>query len=198
LTHRRKITREYTYRHNISSPNGKNFWTDGDINFLKNNRFLSTTDIGIAITRSRNSIREKRSRLSLSQLAKCLVCGNTFNRINQHNLCTECVPGQKAYRKNYNNTVHGKWQMYKSNAKKRAMSFELTLEDFAKFWKEPCAYCGGAIGTVGLDRINSTRPYILDNVVACCSRCNEMKMASTTEDWVNQMKTILNHLGESL
>jgi len=194
--HRRKTAREYTYRHNISSPDGKSFWTEDDITFLEDNRFLSTSDIGIALNRSRSAVREKRSRLGLPQLAKCLICGDTFNRINQHNLCMECVPDQKTYCKDYNNTVHGRWQMYKSNAKKRSMSFELTLENFSKFWKNPCSYCGGPIDTIGLDRIDSSKPYILDNVVACCSRCNEMKMASTIEDWVDQMKKILIHQGE--
>ena len=38
----------------------------------------------------------------------------------------------------------------------------------------PCYLCGRA-PALGIDRLDSTKHYTLDNVASCCSQCNYMK-----------------------
>ena len=179
----------------LSGKPKENLWTEDEINFLRENRFLSTREIANALGRTVGSVKEKRCRLKLSQLAKCENCGKVFKRINQHSQCEECTPDQRGYAANYRNSLNGRWQMYKSNAKKLGIPFEITISDMAEFWQKSCYYCGGEIETVGLDRVDNTSSYVRDNVVPCCGRCNEMKNNSSVDEWVGHMKKILKYMG---
>ena len=89
----------------------------------------------------------------------------------------------KAYKKAYHQTPAGKISQYKSDAKKRNIPFLLTEEEFKGFWQAPCTYCGAAIETIGLDRVDSSGPYHIDNVVSCCRPCNSSKNSKTLEEW---------------
>lgn len=173
-------------------------WSADENQFLSDNRFMSTQEIADALNRPHQSVREKRSRLKLPQLAKCVTCNSVFKRINQHSQCAECTPNQKGYAINYRNGLNGRWQMYKNNAKRRNIDYNITIQDVAELWQKPCSYCGSEIETVGIDRKDSSLGYNKDNIVSCCGRCNEMKMNASTDDWISHMKKILTNLGEKI
>lgn len=84
---------------------------------------------------------------------------------------------ERAYAKIHNATLAGKLSKYKFNAKKRGFAWNLTDEQFSTFWQKPCNYCGDKIETLGVDRVDSSKGYSLDNVVSCCEVCNRVKMA---------------------
>lgn len=65
-----------------------------------------------------------------------------------------------------------RYYAYKKNAENSKRDFLLTFEEFMTFWQKPCTYCGDPIVTIGLDRIDNARDYVLDNVIPCCSDCN--------------------------
>jgi 5-methylcytosine-specific restriction endonuclease McrA len=66
---------------------------------------------------------------------------------------------------------------------------QLTFEQVGEINKQECFYCGGAPSNIaasrnkvgldyiynGIDRLDPEKGYELDNVVACCSRCNHGK-----------------------
>ena len=79
---------------------------------------------------------------------------------------------------------------YRRDAKKRGLAYELTREQFLSFWQKPCAYCGDDIATVGLDRVDNARGYVIDNVVACCRLCNAMKSGMPLADFVERCRLI--------
>lgn len=89
-------------------------------------------------------------------------------------------------------TLPGKYNAYKRSAKQRNIQFSLTKEDFQKYWQLPCTYCGDTINTLGLDRVENSRGYTVDNVVPCCTTCNRMKLTFSKEEWFSQMNKILN------
>jgi len=159
---------------------------------------METKDIAEKLNRSVDSVREKRSRMKLPQLSLCKVCSTEHQTINQHSTCEQCVPNQKEYAANYRNGLNGRLMMYKSNAKKRNLPFEITIEEFSEFWQKPCSYCGSEIETVGIDRVDSSIGYITGNLVACCKICNQSKNDLSYEEWIFHLKAVLKNLGETL
>ena len=84
----------------------------------------------------------------------------------------------------------------KQKSKQRGIEFALSLEDYSKLISDPCFYCEGKLGTVqvgtGLDRIDSTRGYVIDNVLSCCGKCNMIKGETfTVEETKAAVKAIL-------
>lgn len=87
---------------------------------------------------------------------------------------------------------------YKTNAKKRNYEFSLTNEEFRSLTKQNCFYCGIPPGTAmvrkrtffgnytynGIDRVDNTKGYLLDNCVTCCSVCNYSKLDRTHKEFV--------------
>jgi hypothetical protein len=92
-------------------------------------------------------------------------------------------------------TVNGRYTKYKSGAKQRNLSFELSKDEFASFWQKPCSYCGGEISTIGIDRIDSNKGYIKSNCRACCSICNKIKLDHNIEFINAHMTKMLKNQG---
>ena len=90
-------------------------------------------------------------------------------------------------------------------------NFNLTFEDFQKLIGQNCTYCGqvpnhkhncfagaknpmpenlanGWISYNGLDRIDSTEDYTLDNVVTCCGSCNQLKGSLTLSEFIQKVE----------
>lgn len=103
----------------------------------------------------------------------------------------KCKTCSKVYRDNNPKMV--KLAMYKSGAKKRGFDFELSKEEFLQFWQEPCFYCGSGIETIGIDRIDSSKGYFMDNIVPCCSICNTMKLALPRDVFIEHCQKVVKH-----
>ena len=99
---------------------------------------------------------------------------------------------------------------YKSNARTRNIKWYLTNEQFKNLITQKCYYCGdeptirktttykqNAECVNGIDRIDSTKDYTIDNVVPCCIMCNKMKMEIPKEDFKNQIIKIYKHIIKS-
>ena len=119
---------------------------------------------------------------------RCKECCNAKQRVRRDT--KESKIKESIRMKKYGQTKKGKYSQYKSNAKARAYSFNLTYEEFCTFWQQPCFYCDGDIHTVGIDRIDNTLGYSLDNIVSCCGLCNQMKMDLPLDTFLQQIKRI--------
>ena len=98
-------------------------------------------------------------------------------------------------------------RIYKRNAKDRMVSFELTTEEFAELTKKNCYYCGAEPAKVnhptrnygpyiynGIDRVDNTKGYILENCVTCCMTCNKMKVRLDINNFLDHIRKINKHL----
>lgn len=116
---------------------------------------------------------------------------------------------------------------YKSLAKTRKLEFTLTIQETVELLKGNCHYCNAipsnyynvrkfnrinrknniqyvfhdnenhAILYNGIDRIDNSKGYILNNVVSCCTHCNTAKLNYNISDfkkWIINLynKTIKN------
>lgn len=95
--------------------------------------------------------------------------------------------------KAYFNEPRGKYAEYKSAAKRRKLTFDLTLEEFTTFWKQPCYYCQAPIETIGLDRLDNYKGYTISNVVPCDIICNRAKASMTPEEFIVLCTKVANH-----
>lgn len=90
-----------------------------------------------------------------------------------------------------------RYNIYKKNAIKRNIDFQLTKEDFYTITSQPCYYCGDLKNYNGIDRIESNKGYYKNNCVPCCEYCNKMKLDYSIDFWLNHMKKILSYYGEN-
>ena len=107
-----------------------------------------------------------------------------------------------------------KYKQYINGAKKRNIQFELTIEDFQKLTQMNCHYDGsppkhvtkqsntisnypeaeahGVYISNGLDRIDNTKGYTLENVVPCCKICNYAKHSLSQKEWEEWVERFVN------
>jgi len=74
-------------------------------------------------------------------------------------------------------------------------SVDLTKEQFEKIIKNSCYYCAiiQEKGFNGIDRMDSTKGYEIDNCVSCCTDCNMMKGAVDNITFIQRVEHILKH-----
>lgn len=94
----------------------------------------------------------------------------------------------------YRTSLNYKFISYKNGAKRRGLEWQLTKEDFEEYWNKNCFYCNNEISTIGIDRIDSTKGYVKDNIKPCCSLCNTIKLDLTYNEFIGQIIKIYNNL----
>lgn len=96
---------------------------------------------------------------------------------------------------------------YSTRQKNRwASELEIPLAVFATLTSSPCFYCTASPGSVmkshskhseyiynGLDRVDSSRSYTIDNVVPCCEQCNKMKLDIPQSDFLEAIHRIATY-----
>jgi hypothetical protein len=99
--------------------------------------------------------------------------------------CLAAENASKANKKEYGYaSMNAIYCQYKIRAKRKKISFELSMEDFKRITQQKCFYCGsmvsntnspigcnGAFHYNGIDRIDNNVGYEKDNCVPCCSVC---------------------------
>ncbi len=92
---------------------------------------------------------------------------------------------------------------YKSNAKTRSLSWELTEEQFRVLTSSPCYYTGvlpqleykgrnkhDVYVCNGIDRRDNSKGYTVDNCVPCCFEVNAMKRDFSEERFIALCKRV--------
>ncbi|MCK4640622.1 MAG: hypothetical protein KAU06_04730 [Candidatus Marinimicrobia bacterium] len=96
--------------------------------------------------------------------------------------------------------------VYIKSADNRKLSFELTKDEFRLITKKSCHYCGseptnmhganncnGKYNYSGLDRVDSSKGYTIDNVVPCCKICNRAKSDMAQKKFLAWIERVHNH-----
>lgn len=99
-------------------------------------------------------------------------------------------PGETATRTRYSD--------YQRKARRRGLSFSISLDEFQILTSLPCHYCasppsnqtkdrhgGGVFVYSGIDRVDSNIGYEIDNVVSACFVCNRAKMNMPVEEFLS-------------
>ena len=116
--------------------------------------------------------------------------------------------------------VNRKYSPMIASARRRWKSYlyqdkqcNLTFEQWHEISQKNCVYCGcepksiynyfikkegssseakasGDFKSNGLDRVDSSKPHVIDNVVACCITCNKAKSNRTVEEFKKYILTL--------
>lgn len=128
------------------------------------------------------------------------------------NMCTKCAykarPQSKLKYSNeermYNLSIVSRCEKSKGRIKNK-----LSLEDYIEISSKDCNYCGEEPREItylykekgietksskfnGIDRLDSSLHYSIENCVSCCKTCNTMKASMRVEDFINHIRRINN------
>jgi len=97
-------------------------------------------------------------------------------------------------------TIQHRFTAYKGKPDIKGRWF-LTIEQFAQAIKPACYYCHGFFGKTttgsGLDRVDNTKGYTVDNVVSCCHFCNRIKQDLLTAEENKEVIKLIKKLRSS-
>lgn len=100
------------------------------------------------------------------------------------------------------------YSKYRSSAKKRGHSFNLTSDEFRELTSSNCFYCGvtpaqevyaqksdGYTPYIhnGIDRCNNSQGYNKENCVSCCTTCNYFKHSLTAKAFLQKVDQIYHY-----
>ncbi len=112
-----------------------------------------------------------------------------YDTINQHK---DTAKGRRGYLEA--NTL----DQIRSKVKQRGLKWALTPEQAFKLITSACVYCGFTPqwpkNRVGIDRVDNTAAYTVDNTVSCCFTCNSAKNDMSLEEFIEWVKKVHNRL----
>jgi hypothetical protein len=95
------------------------------------------------------------------------------------------------------------------NAQKRKLVYEISLKDLLNLWEKQNGICalsgesmthirgkGRVITNVSIDRIDSKKGYIVENIQLVCQFCNFIKNEFTDTELINWCKKIVEYNNE--
>lgn len=100
------------------------------------------------------------------------------------------------------------YKSYMGRANRKGISFDLSFEEFLNLVQQKCFYCdsepeniagnrkytNGSFVYNGIDRVDNTRGYTIENCVPCCEDCNRAKNSRPQREFIEWGKKLGNHL----
>ena len=135
-----------------------------------------------------------------SKSCGCLSLEMCTARLIKYNKSRALPDGESSFNTTYNS--------YVLSAKDRGLSFELTREDVRVITSQRCVYCGGEPSyrknaymprngdyvCNGIDRVDNTKGYTIDNCVPCCRTCNLAKSNTTLTEFRAWVARVYDHM----
>jgi hypothetical protein len=96
------------------------------------------------------------------------------------------------------------YSSYKRNAITRNLNFDIDFDFTLNIMKSNCYYCGIEPSNIykksyynvkynGIDRVDNSKGYNLDNIVPCCKMCNVAKNNNSQNEFLNWIKRISDY-----
>lgn len=160
--------------------------------------------------------KEKGTYQKRKENGECTSCGvkieSTIKGIRGHDVqkCKKCYDIMREIEENrlrdYNYKIENKlrpqshYRQFLDSAKDRNLYVDekLTFEYFMDYVNKPCAYCErhDEHESIGIDRVDSNKPYILSNIVPCCEDCNRSKGTMNVKDFENFVINLAERIKE--
>lgn len=100
------------------------------------------------------------------------------------------------------------YKIYVYQAKRKGISWNLTIKEFTNYILQDCYLCGQSpepkslcrakyykedTSYNGIDRLDSSKGYSLENCRPCCSRCNKLKLDLSLKEFLLHIKKIIRY-----
>lgn len=151
----------------------------------KNNKIKK--DKAIEYNQSENN--QKKNKLM------CLICNKVDDENNFTNQkCLKCYENYRKAEQNRNKPepINKVLAYIKKSATNRNINWNITDDECKKMCNDNCYYCNKLIGFNGIDRIDSSKDYSINNCVSCCKICNYMKCDKTVKEFIDTITYILS------
>jgi len=152
----------------------------------------------------------KTGQTSYRALFKCRCdCGieeiksGTFLRRGKSTMCKSCCYKNRPQSLNKYSSEERLYNLsIVQRCKRTKIKNLLSLEEFCNIINKNCYYCNSIptikkyldinneINANGIDRLDSSKDYILENCVPCCKQCNISKSTLSEKEFLNQIKKI--------
>ena len=91
---------------------------------------------------------------------------------------------------------HIRYKYLKNQGRQYSLEVKLTFKEYTDLISKPCYYCNDEMNTPsfgrGLDRIDNSKGYLIDNVLPCCTTCNQTRSDKfTVEETLIMIKSVL-------
>jgi hypothetical protein len=92
-------------------------------------------------------------------------------------------------------SMPNQYETYKRSANDRNLIFHINYENYVNIVENSCYYCNEIQerGFNGIDRINSTIGYEIENCVSCCQMCNYLKGSLSDNAFICRAEHILTN-----
>ena len=105
-----------------------------------------------------------------------------------HSWCIKCSKERKQQ-------PRFKYTDLKRSARVRNYEWSLEEQDTSGLLLSDCYYCGkpsvDGVKIHGLDRVDNSKGYHVDNVVSCCEQCNRAKHTHSREEFIDMCKRVV-------
>jgi 5-methylcytosine-specific restriction endonuclease McrA len=98
-------------------------------------------------------------------------------------------------------------RQYQKSAKMRKIEWQLRRDEFEALIRGKCIYCGDLHGNLtfykrrqegfaynGIDRLDPSKPYHIENCASCCGTCNLAKRSMTHDQFTSWIKKCAKNL----
>lgn len=96
---------------------------------------------------------------------------------------------------NYHKFGFGKFTLFN---KHRGIDNTLTQEEYESLINSPCHYCGDTNLPNGVDRLDSSLGYVIENCAPCCSTCNYGKNILSESEFINHAAKIVKFQNDQI
>lgn len=169
----------------------------------RDNNFIGKTFGNLTVIDiSKSTIRKRRRFICLCQCGKRIEVDASRLKNGKACKCKSCSSTRNKYGQTAFNELYG---IYKRNALKRGFEWSISKDDFRHITKQNCFYTGMPPSCIiksnngdylynGLDRIDSKRGYVVDNIVPCNKKINKMKMVLNTDEFIELCCMVANYI----
>jgi hypothetical protein len=152
--------------------------------------------------KSRKPPRGAKYRSRLASWHCCCDCGKEVVVVGVH-LRNGATKSCGCARVKPDRALNSVFATYTRRARNRGLRFRLTKKQFTKLALSDCFYCGAAPRVTatsarskvrqkvnGIDRLDSSKGYEVQNCVPCCSVCNRAKGTMTKEEFLKWIQSV--------
>lgn len=122
---------------------------------------------------------------------------NSYSKSGYRSSCKDCkkqldVGYYLVQKKEKEKSPERRFVKYKYAAKTRDLEFTITFEQFKALLRDTCLICNSNIN-IGVDRLDSSKGYIIENCISCCDVCNKMKLDHSFDFFIKHIKKIYDY-----